>query len=113
MNVIKEIEAKYQFAIQKQRSTTVYNSDDSYMPSNTRHKELENELNLLRNENNQLNVQIEELNAQILKNNIDSGRLLLNLTSGVSDSPSLAAEIDNMSKDDVCFFFKYFKLLLF
>lgn len=96
-------ELRYKFQIvQKQRSNTTYlgggpNGEDG--PGAAAIRELEAEIRQLRIDNNQLTNQMEEMKAHAIKNDLDNGRLLLHLTS--SNAPSLAAEMDFMSKDEV------------
>ena len=83
--------------MQKQRSETLFDQSSS-----NRYKELENELNKTRLENQRLSEQVDELNAQYIKTNIDNGRMLVNFSQ--QNSPSFAAEMNTMSKDDVVIF---------
>lgn len=64
---------------------------------------MENEMNKARLEIQRLNEHIDELNAQYIKTNIDNGRMLVNFSQ--QNSPSFAAEMNTMSKDDVVIFF--------
>lgn len=96
---IEEIRYKYQI-MQKQRSNTVYLSGaEEGGPAAAALRDLETEIRQLRSENSQLGNQLEEMKAHAIKNDLDSGRMLLHLAA--SNSPSLAAEMDIMSKDEV------------
>lgn len=98
----KELEElRYKFhLVQKQRSNTTYLvGADGDGPASAAIRELENEIRQLRVENTQLGNQIEEMKAHAIKNDLDNGRLLLHLSA--SNAPSLAAEMDFMSKDEV------------
>jgi hypothetical protein len=95
---LNESQMKLQQQSIRLRGYTISINEENYL--NSKVKELENELNQAKIENSQLIANNEDLKAQILKNNLDSGRLLLHMTS-ISGGPSLAAEIDTMSKDDV------------
>jgi hypothetical protein len=89
---IEDLRMKIQL-VQKQRSNTVYISDDNV------HAQLESELRQLRAENATLTNQLDELKAQTFKNDLDNGRMLLHLSA--NNGPSLAAEMGIMSKDEV------------
>lgn len=92
----EDLRMRYQI-MQKQRSNTVYISDETAHANQIR--ELEADLKQLRHENEQLNNQVEELKAQSFRHNLDNGRMLLHLSA--NNGPSLAAEMDIMSKDEV------------
>jgi len=94
---LDQLNVKLQIQNQKPRANTIYINDETL--STGRVKELEFEMKQLKTDNSQLNQHIDELNAQILRNNVDNGRMLLHLTA--NNSPSLAAEMDTMSKDDL------------
>ena len=60
-------------------------------------KELEIELQQSKNECKHLQLSIEDLEARLLRNSLDAGKLLLTQAS----VPSLAAEMETLSKDEV------------
>ena len=97
----KELEElRYKFNLmQKQRSNTVNLNGGGDSSGSSAMRELEAEIRQLRADNDQLSNQLEETRAQALKNDLDSGRLLLHLSA--TNAPSLAAEMDVMSKDEV------------
>lgn len=95
---LEDIRYKYQI-VQKQRSNTVYLNAGDDGPGSAAIRELENEIRQLKADNSQLVNQLEEMKAHALKNDLDSGRMLLHLSA--SNTPSLAAEMDIMSKDEV------------
>merc|ERR1712127_124392 len=66
--------------------------------------DLESEMDKVKQENTQLATANEDLKAQVFRNNMESGRILLHMTA--SNGPSLAAEMDTMSKDDLLEKFK-------
>ena len=63
----------------------------------TKIKELELELQQSKSECKHLQLTIEELEARILRNSLDAGKLLLTQ----ANIPSLAAEMETLSKDEV------------
>lgn len=75
----------------------------------SRIKELELELQQQKNECKHLQLSIEELEARLLRNSLDAGKILLTQ----ANVPSLAAEMETLSKDEVnniyekCFFFSF------
>lgn len=99
---LDEMRAKYH-QIQKQRSNTSYLSDDLGLGGSSgvssQVRELEFEVRQLKTDNAQLLNQLEELKANAFKHDLDNGRLLLHMSA--SNAPSLAAEMDIMSKDEV------------
>ncbi len=75
----------------KRRAQTIFQTDE------TKVKELELELQQSKNECKHLQLTIEELEARILRNSLDAGKLLM----AQANVPSLAAEMEVMSKDEV------------
>lgn len=75
----------------KRRAQTIFQTDE------TKVKELELELQQSKNECKHLQLTIEELEARILRNSLDAGKLLM----AQANVPSLAAEMEVMSKDEL------------
>lgn len=80
----------------KRRAQTIFQTDE------TRVRELELELQQARSECKHLHLTIEELEARILRNSLDAGKILMSQ----ANVPSLAAEMETLSKDEVKRIFK-------